>query len=86
MLGKHAAAIVGLNVVLAWLAAPVRATKLSISHSRWCVNSREDSLQDGRSRFLCRDYSSGENVDLLNGSRTVLFLMDELLSDQTRMT
>jgi hypothetical protein len=72
---------VGLNVVLAWAGAPVRATKLSISPLAVGASIRVmDSLQDGRSRFYAEITRLREIVDLLNGSRTVLFQMDELLS------
>jgi hypothetical protein len=72
---------VGLNVVLAWAGAPVRANRLSISPLALGASIRVmDSLQDGRSRFYAEITRLREIVDLLNGSRTVLFLMDELLS------
>jgi hypothetical protein len=72
---------VGLNVVLAWAGAPVRATRLSISPLAVGASIRvTDSLQDGRSRFYAEITRLREIVDLLSGSRTVLFLMDELLS------
>jgi hypothetical protein len=72
---------VGLNVVLAWAGAPVRATKLSMSPLAVGASIRVmDSLQDGRSRFYAEITRLREIVDLLNGSRTVLFQMDELLS------
>jgi MutS domain V len=72
---------VGLNVVLAWAGAPVRATRLSISPLAVGASIRVmDSLQDGRSRFYAEITRLREIVDLLGGGRTVLFLMDELLS------
>jgi len=72
---------VGLNVVLAWAGAPVRANRLSISPLALGASIRVmDSLQDGRSRFYAEITRLREIVDLMNGSRTVLFLMDELLS------
>lgn len=72
---------VGLNVVLAWAGAPVRATRLRISPLTVGASIRVlDSLQDGRSRFYAEITRLREIVELLNGSRTVLFLMDELLS------
>ena len=39
-----------------------------------------DSLQDGRSRFYAEITRLREIIKLASGSRTVLFLMDELLS------
>jgi MutS-like protein len=72
---------VGLNVVLAWAGAPVRAKRLTISPLAVGASIRVmDSLQDGRSRFYAEITRLREIVDLLNGPRTVLFLMDELLS------
>ena len=71
---------VGLNVVLACAGAPVRANRLSISPLAVGASIRVmDSLQDGRSRFYA-EITRLREIDLLNGSRTVLFLMDELLS------
>jgi hypothetical protein len=72
---------VGLNVVLAWAGAPVRANSLSLSPLAVGASIRvTDSLQDGRSRFYAEITRLREIVDLLNSGRTVLFLMDELLS------
>jgi DNA mismatch repair ATPase MutS len=72
---------VGLSVVLAWAGAPVRAKRLIISPLAVGASIRVmDSLQDGRSRFYAEITRLREIVDLLNGPRTVLFLMDELLS------
>jgi hypothetical protein len=72
---------VGLNVVLAWAGAPVRATRLSISPLRLGASIRLlDSLQDGRSRFYTEITRLREIVGLAGGPVPVLFLMDELLS------
>ena len=72
---------VGLNSVLAWAGAPVRAERLVISPLALGVSIRiVDSLQDGRSRFYAEITRLREIVDLTNGSRPVLFLLDELLS------
>ncbi len=72
---------VGLNVVLAWAGAPVRANRLSLSPLVVGASIRVvDSLQDGRSRFYAEITRLREIVNLLGGGRTVLFLMDELLS------
>ena len=72
---------VGLNNVLAWAGAPVRARRLVISPLALGVSIRiVDSLQDGRSRFYAEITRLREIVALTNGPRTVLFLMDELLS------
>ena len=72
---------VGLNAVLAWAGAPVRATRLRISPLRVGASIRVlDSLQDGRSRFYAEITRLREIVDLASGGATVLFLIDELLS------
>jgi hypothetical protein len=72
---------VGLNTVLAWAGAPVRAVRLAVSPIALGVSIRiVDSLQDGRSRFYAEITRLREIVDLTNSSRPVLFLLDELLS------
>jgi len=72
---------VGLNAVLAWAGAPVRATSLRISPLRVGASIRVvDSVQDGRSRFYAEITRLREIVDLAGGGETVLFLIDELLS------
>ena len=71
----------GLNTVLAWAGAPVRATHLRISPVRLGASIRVlDSLQDGRSRFYAEITRLREIVELAEGGATVLFLIDELLS------
>jgi len=72
---------VGLNTVLAWAGAPVRATRLRISPLHLGASIRVlDSLQDGRSRFYAEITRLREIVDLTQGGAAVLFLIDELLS------
>jgi hypothetical protein len=72
---------VGLNVVLAWAGAPVRAQRMIVSPLTVGASIRVlDSLQDGRSRFYSEITRLREIVNLTGGGRTVLFLMDELLS------
>lgn len=72
---------VGLNAVLAWTGAPVRATRLEISPLAVGASIRVlDSLQDGRSRFYAEITRLREIVELARGPRAVLFLIDELLS------
>jgi len=72
---------VGLNTVLAWTGAPVRANRLKISPLIVGASIRVlDSLLDGRSRFYAEITRLREIVRLADGSRTVLFLVDELLS------
>ncbi len=72
---------VGLNTVLAWAGAPVRATRLRISPLRLGASIRVlDSLQDGRSRFYAEITRLKEIVELARGDAAALFLIDELLS------
>ncbi|MGI8745148.1 MAG: MutS-related protein [Bryobacteraceae bacterium] len=72
---------VGLNTVLAWAGAPVRAKRLRISPLQVGASIRVlDSLQDGRSRFYAEITRLRQILDLTAGERTVLFLIDELLS------
>jgi hypothetical protein len=72
---------IGINTVLAWAGAPVRATRLRISPLSLGASIRvQDSLEDGRSRFYAEITRLREIVALTKGPRTVLFLLDELLS------
>jgi hypothetical protein len=72
---------IGINTVLAWAGAPVRATRLKISPLTLGASIRvQDSLQDGRSRFYAEITRLREIVALTSGPRPVLFLLDELLS------
>ena len=72
---------IGLNAVLAWAGAPVRATRVRISPLRIGASIRVlDSLQDGRSRFYAEITRLREIVQLAGAPPPVLFLMDELLS------
>ncbi len=72
---------VGLNTVLAWAGAPVRANRLLVSPVSLGVSIRVlDSLQDGKSRFYAEITRIKDIVDLTAGPRPVLFLMDEMLS------
>ncbi len=72
---------VGLNTVLAWAGAPVRASRLRISPLHLGASIRIlDSLQDGKSRFYAEITRLRQILDLTGGDRTVLFLIDEILS------
>jgi DNA mismatch repair ATPase MutS len=72
---------IGINTVLAWAGAPVRAARLKISPLSLGVSIRVlDSLQDGRSRFYAEITRLREIIALTSGPRPVLFLLDELLS------
>jgi DNA mismatch repair ATPase MutS len=72
---------VGLNTVLAWAGAPVRARHLRISPLVIGASMRvQDSLQDGKSRFYAEITGLRQIVDLGTGPVPLLFLLDELLS------
>ena len=71
---------VGVNAVLAFAGAPVRAGRLRISPLRVGATLRiQDSLQEGRSRFYAEITRIRELADLAEGSVPLLFLLDELL-------
>ena len=71
---------VGINAVLAFAGAPVRATRLHISPLRIGATLRiQDSLQEGRSRFYAEISRIRELADLAAGPVPLLFLLDELL-------
>jgi DNA mismatch repair ATPase MutS len=71
---------VGVNAVLAFAGAPVRATRFRISPLRVGATLRiQDSLQEGRSRFFAEISRIREVADLAAGTTPVLFLLDELL-------
>jgi DNA mismatch repair ATPase MutS len=72
---------VGLNTVLAWAGAPVRATKLELSPLQVGASIRiVDSLLDGKSRFYAEITRLRQIMDLAGQERTLLFLVDEMLS------
>ena len=72
---------VGLNTVLAWAGAPVRAEMLRLSPFALGASFRTvDSVQEGRSRFYAEVLRLRQITELTQGSRPVLFLLDELLS------
>lgn len=72
---------VGLNTVLAWAGAPVRAIRLELSPLMVGASLRTvDSLQDGRSRFYAEITRLRQIMDLTGQDRTLLFLVDEMLS------
>jgi hypothetical protein len=72
---------VGLNTLLAWAGAPVCAAGLRISPFALAASLRaNDSLREGRSRFYAEIQRLRQVVDLAQGERPLLFLIDELLS------
>jgi DNA mismatch repair ATPase MutS len=71
---------VGVNAVLAFAGAPVRAERLRISPLRIGATLRiQDSLQEGRSRFYAEISRIREVADLAAAPTPALFLLDELL-------
>jgi len=71
---------VGINAVLALAGAPVRARRLVISPLSVGACMRvQDSLQDGMSHFYAEITRLRKIVDLCDGDRPVLFLLDEIL-------
>jgi len=72
---------VGLNTILAWSGAPVRASHLRLSaFSLGAAIRTVDSLLEGHSRFFAEITRLRQIVDLTLEPLPVLFLLDELLS------
>jgi hypothetical protein len=72
---------VGLNTVLAWAGAPVRARRLRVSKLQIGASIRvQDSLQDGKSRFYAEITRLRQVVGLAESGEPLLFLLDEVLS------
>ncbi len=70
---------VGINAVLALAGAPVRASRFRLAPVSVGATLRiEDSLQEGRSRFFAEITRIRALVDLTEGPRPLLFLLDEL--------
>jgi len=71
---------VGINTVLAMAGAPVRARSLQLTELQIGASIRiNDSLHDGSSRFYAEITRLRQLFDLVQGSRPLLFLLDELL-------
>ena len=71
---------VGINAVLAFAGAPVRATALRLTPLTIGATLRiQDSLQEGRSRFYAEITRLRALADLAHSSPALLFLLDELL-------
>jgi hypothetical protein len=71
---------VGINAVLAFCGAPVRAASLRLSPLAIGATIRlEDSLQAGRSRFYAEIRRLKALMDITGGDRPLLFLLDEIL-------
>jgi hypothetical protein len=71
--------VVGINAVLAMMGAPVRATRLQLSHTAIGASMRvSDSLQKGISHFYAEIKRLRQVVDL-SSTQPALFLLDEVL-------
>jgi hypothetical protein len=72
---------IGLNTILAWAGANVRASRLEVGPLAVGASLRTaDSIQDGKSRFYAEITRLKQITDLTSGGKPVLFLLDELLS------
>lgn len=72
---------IGINAVLAYAGAPVRATRLRLSPLAIGASIHiQDSLQSGASRFYAEITRLKQIVELTRGERPLLFLLDEILS------
>jgi DNA mismatch repair ATPase MutS len=70
---------VGLNAALAWMGAPVRASRLRISSFQVYASMRvEDSLLRGASHFYAEVQRLKATLDRAKSGQPVLFLVDEL--------
>jgi hypothetical protein len=71
---------VGINAVLAFAGAPVRARRLRLSPLAIGATLRiQDSLQEGSSRFYAEISRLSHLMDLTKGPTPLLFLLDEIL-------
>ena len=72
---------VGMNAVLAYAGAPVRAARARLSSFTVCAsNSIHDSLLDGKSKFLAEAERLRAILRQTRNGKPVLFLVDEILS------
>jgi hypothetical protein len=71
---------IGTNVILAQAGAPVRARHMRLSPLTVGASIRTlDSLQEGTSRFYAEITRIRQLMELANGPRPLLFLLDEIL-------
>ena len=72
---------IGLNAILAFAGAPVRASSARTSVFRVCASiAINDSLQDGKSKFLAEVERLSDSIRATEERWPVLFLIDEILS------
>ncbi len=71
---------IGINTVLAFAGAPVRAHRLELSPFAVAASIHiVDSLQDGISHFYAEILRLRQVLELASGSTSVMFLLDEIL-------
>jgi MutS domain V len=71
----------GLNAVLAFAGAPVRAQALRLSQLSVCASlAVVDSLLNGKSKFLAEIDRVRQTIELAGTGKAVLFLIDEIFS------
>jgi len=72
---------IGLNAVLAFAGAPVRAQAMQLSQLSVCASMAVvDSPLNGRSKFLAEVDRVRQTMQLAGSGRAVLFLIDEIFS------
>jgi hypothetical protein len=72
---------IGLNAVLAYCGAPVRAKALRLSNLSICASlSVVDSLLQGKSKFMAEMERLRRTIEVAVAGQPVLFLIDEILS------
>lgn len=72
---------VGMNAVLAYAGAPVRATQARLAVFAVCASiGVTDALLDGKSKFLAEAERLQKILEQTKGTAPVLFMIDEILS------
>jgi hypothetical protein len=72
---------IGLNAVLAFAGAPVRAQAMQLSQLSVCASMAVvDSLLNGKSKFLAEVDRVRQTIELAGSGKAVLFLIDEIFS------
>jgi DNA mismatch repair ATPase MutS len=72
---------IGLNAVLAFAGAPVRAQAMQLSQLSVCASMAVvDSLLNGKSKFLAEVDRVRQAIQLAGSGKAVLFLIDEIFS------
>jgi hypothetical protein len=72
---------IGLNAVLAFAGAPVRAQAMQLSQLSVCASMAVvDSLLNGKSKFLAEVDRVRQTIQMAGSGKAVLFLIDEIFS------